>query len=49
MKENTKQTVEKYGNVYNKEFTGMSYAGNVWNKELFCPTLNSMGGVDASP
>ena len=41
--------VEKYGNVYNPAFTGMSYAGNVWNSSYYCPTLNSMGGGGRQP
>ena len=33
------------GNVYGSQF-GTGYAGNVWDKNYYCPTLRTMqGGV----
>lgn len=31
------------GNVYGAQF-GTGYAGNVWDKDYFCPTLRTMQG-----
>jgi hypothetical protein len=31
------------GNVYGSQF-GTGYAGNVWDKDYYCPTLRTMQG-----
>lgn len=36
------------GNINNKDF-GTSYAGAVWDKNLLCPTLNTMQGGGRQP
>ena len=44
-----KDTPIKLGNVYNENFTGGSYAGNVWGKEGVSPALNTMQGGGRQP
>lgn len=36
------------GNVYGAQF-GTGYAGNVWDKDSFCPTLRTMQGGGNQP
>lgn len=31
------------GNIYGKQF-GTGYAGNVWDKEYYCPTIRTCQG-----
>lgn len=47
-KENNKGNVIKFGNVYG-DYDGMSYAGNVWDKEYYCPALRTMQGGGNQP
>ena len=36
------------GNVYGSQF-GTGYAGNVWDKNYYCPTLRTMKGGGNQP
>lgn len=37
-----KRKLIKLGNIYGDRFTGMSYAGNVWDVNGLCPALKNM-------
>lgn len=37
-----------YGSIYGED-KGTGYAGNVWDKEYLCPTLNTMQGGNREP
>ena len=39
----------KLGNVYSERFTGMSFAGNVWDCSGLCPALKTMQGGGCEP
>ena len=41
--------VVKVGNVYNPNFTGGSYAGNVYLSSGLSPAINCMGGGGRMP
>lgn len=40
--------VVKLGNVYG-DYSGMNYAGNVWDKNYFCPTIRTCQGGGNQP
>jgi DNA (cytosine-5)-methyltransferase 1 len=40
--------VKSYGSIYGED-KGTGYAGNVWDKEQLCPTLNTMQGGNREP
>ena len=39
----------KYGNIYSKRFTGMSFAGNVWDSNGLSPAIKTMQGGGCEP
>ena len=41
---NRKMVVNKFGNVYGEQFTGMSFAGNVFDITGISPALRTMQG-----
>lgn len=43
-----KQILVKLGNVYGN-YSGMSFAGNVWDKDYYCPALRTMQGGGNQP
>lgn len=41
-------TIHKYGNIY-RENSGGSFAGNVYDTNGICPTINTAGGGNREP
>ena len=46
---NRKMIVNKFGNVYGEQFTGMSFAGNVFDITGISPALRTMQGGGNQP
>lgn len=40
--------IHKYGNIY-REHSGGSFAGNVYDVNGICPTINTAGGGNREP